>query len=139
MKDNSIDFMMSYTYNGEIGEFKGKSKYDNYEFRKITCHYMQPAIWEKRLFMKILNLDIPLSIAESSLPVSITRNANCYAIKYTMSPDVSIPTLYFPHMHAIFNGQWTFIRYPQLKALVESYGIDTSTREITHGWITTYQ
>jgi len=64
---------------------------------------------------------------------------NCYAIKYTKSNDVSIPTLYFPHIHAMCGGKWTFKRYPQLKTLLESYNIDTTSRGICNSWMTDFQ
>lgn len=137
MKDKAIDFMMSYRRGR--AEYIDKSIYDGYAFFKIEGHYFQPAIWNKKLFMKILDLDIPLRDCESSIVNNVTESAKCYSIIYTKGRDVSIPTLYFPHMHAINNGKWTFIRYPQLKSLVESYGIDTTTRGISNEWITEYQ
>jgi len=137
MKDKAIEFMMSYP-RGRL-EHIDKSIYDGYDFFKIEGHYFQPAIWNKHLFMKILHLDIPLRDCESGIVNNITERAICYSIIYTNGRDVSIPTLYFPHMHAINNGKWTFIRYPQLKSLVESYGIDTTTRGISNEWITEYQ
>ena len=137
MKDNAIEFMMSYTRGRE--EFIEKSKYDGYDFFKINGHYMQPAIWEKKLFMKIINMNVNISEYESNIVNSITANANCYAIKYTKTHDVSIPTLYYPHMHAICGGKWTFVKYPKLKELVESYGIDTTSRGINETWIVHFQ
>jgi hypothetical protein len=137
MKENKIEFMMSYTR--KENKFIEKSKYEGYDFVKIRGHYMQPAIWQKKLFMKIINLNIPMSKYELSMANSITENAKCYAIKYTKSNDISIPTLYYPHIHAITEGKWTFVKYPQLKALVESYGIDTTTRGINTTWLTSFQ
>ena len=137
MKDNAIEFMMS--YKRENTSFIEKSIYDGYDFFKIRGHYFQPAIWNKKLFMKILNIDVGLSDYESSIVNTITESAKCYSIIYTMTRDVSIPTLYFPHMHAINHGKWTFIRYPQLKGLLETYGIDTTTRGVSNDWITEYQ
>ena len=133
MKDNTIEFMMSYSREEET--FVEKSKYEDYDFVKIRGHYMQPAIWDKKLFMKLINLNIPLKEYELTLANTITERANCYAIKYTKSRDVSIPTLYYPHMHAIVGGKWTFPKYPQLKALVMSYGINPTTRGVDTMWL----
>lgn len=137
MRDNSIDFIMSYSRGHE--QFIEKSEYENYDFIKIRGHYFQPAIWSKELFTKIINLNIQMNQNESGAAFDITVNSNCYCIRYTKSRDVSIPTFYFPHMHAICAGKWTFIRYPQLKEMVESYGIDTTTRGVCTNWITDYQ
>jgi hypothetical protein len=134
MKDNAIEFMMSYPRG--YTTFVEQSKYEGYAFAKVTGHHMQPAIWDKKLFMKIINLNIPMSLFESILANTITENAKCYAIIYTKSHHISIPTLYYPHMHAINTGKWTFVRYPQLKAFVESYGIDTTTRGVDALWYT---
>jgi len=137
MKDNAIDFMMSYIR--KEATFIEKSIYEGYEFFKIKGHFFQPAIWNKKLFMKILDLDISLKNYEEDIVNNITENAKCYSIIYTITNDVSIPTLYFPHMHAINKGKWTFIKYPCLKALIEEYDIDTSSRGIDTTWLTNFQ
>jgi len=137
MKDNAIDFMMSYIR--KEATFIEKSIYEGYEFFKIKGHFFQPAIWNKKLFIKILDLDIPLKNYEEDIVNNITENAKCYSIIYTITNDVSIPTLYFPHMHAINKGKWTFIKYPCLKALIEEYDIDTSSRGIDTTWLTNFQ
>jgi len=136
MKSHHVEFIMSYIRGKE--QFISKSKYDDYSFFKVSGHYMQPAIWSKSLFDKVLTLNIGIGEYEIA-PNRITENSKCYAIKYCKTRDVSIPTLYFPHIHAICGGEWTFVRYPQLKKLVESYGIDTTTRGICKKWITEYQ
>jgi hypothetical protein len=42
-------------------------------------------------------------------------------------------------MHAITTKKWTFKRYPEMKALLESYGVDTNVIEVTEEWITDYK
>jgi hypothetical protein len=123
---------------GTVGELQ----YEVIQYRlehEYGCHFFQPAIWNKKLFMKILDLDISLKNYEEDIVNNITENAKCYSIIYTITNDVSIPTLYFPHMHAINKGKWTFIKYPCLKALIEEYDIDTSSRGIDTTWLTNFQ
>jgi hypothetical protein len=135
MNDNKIDFLMSYIRLNKT--FISKSQYDGYDFYKTKGHYIQPAIWKKELFTKIINLNISLKEYETYIANNITESANCYAITYTKTKDVSVPTIYFPHIHSIVAGKWAFKRYPQLQPLVESYGIDTTTRGISDDWILT--
>ena len=113
-------------------------KYDDYAFREIDGHYFQPAIWRKTCLMKILEMNISMPENEGAAN-AVMKSTKCYAIEYTKTNNVSLPTMYYPHIHAIHNGKWTFIKYPQLKALMESYGIDTSTRGVSDNWITEFQ
>jgi len=134
MKDANCEFLMSYPNN--VDPVAYTSKYDNYIFVKIFSHYFQPGIWKKSLLHELCSLNVGLSEYETEKCFSITKSRNCFATfneKY--ENDLSIRSFFFPHMHAIFQGKWTFLKYPCLKALVEAYGIDTSTREIDRSWI----
>lgn len=139
MTENKIDFMMSYLTYEMIYGMPIKSKYEDYLFAKVKGHYNQPAIWTKELFGKMVDLDITLPQIESTKVYNLTNNANCWAIINIKNKDVSIPTLYFPHMHAIHEKKWTFKRYPEMKALLESYGVDTNVIGTEEGWITHYK
>jgi hypothetical protein len=141
MKNNNIDYLLCYPRDNGTPEMKNQipipSIYDGYEFRKIDGHWFQPAIWKKTLFQKIINLDIPGEKAESFVTEQITSKANCYSIIWTKTVDITTKCLYFPHMHAIIKGKWTFAKYGNnLKNLIESYGINTRTRGIDNDWYT---
>ena len=72
---------------------------------------------------------------EKDEPEALMNSKRCLTIfhkKYVNHP--SIRSFYYPHMHAINCGEWTFNKYPCLKALVESYGIDTSLRKPNTWW-----
>jgi hypothetical protein len=138
MKVFKCDFLMSYPNNVREGEYK--SKYDNYIFIKIFSHYFQPGIWKKSLLNEICSLNIPINENESEKCFNLTKERNCFATYNTAYPYyMSTRSLFFPHMHAIYQGKWTFTKYPCLKALVEAYGIDTSTRQIDSSWIPEFQ
>lgn len=139
MDENKVDFMMSYITWDIIYGMPIKSKYEDYLFVKIKGHYNQPAIWTKEFFSKMVDLDITLPEIESTKSYNLSNNANCYAIIYIKSKDVSIPTLYFPHMHAINTKKWTFIRYPELKELLQSYNVNTNIIGICENWIIDYK
>lgn len=134
MNINDCEFLMSYPNN--IREEAYTSKYENYVFIKIFSHYFQPGIWKKSLLHELCALNGGIHEYESEKYFSISKSRNCfstYNVRHTK--DLSTRSLFFPHMHAIFQGKWTFFKYPCLKALVEAYGIDTSTRETDISWI----
>lgn len=76
---------------------------------------------------------------ETGLALEMTGKELCYAVKNNRFKDTATRTMYFPHMHSLNGGKWTFLKFPCLKALVESYGIDTTTREVDKTWIVDYQ
>ena len=134
MKHVDCEFLMSYPNN--LRESILTSKYENYIFIKIFSHYMQPGIWKKSLLHEICSLNVPLNENETEKCFSITKTRNCYATyNIQHKKDMSTRSLFFPHMHSIYQGKWTFFKYPCLKALVEAYGIDTTTRSIDTTWI----
>jgi hypothetical protein len=119
------------------------SQIPSYVFQRCIGHYFQPSLWSKSLLYKVLMAKYPpatyasLNIDnESGEPLRLTQESICYCIiNHSFPNDITTRSLFFPHMHAIFRGRWTFMKYPTLKALVESYGIDTSTRGIDTEWI----
>jgi hypothetical protein len=129
---------MSYP-NNPRGDVYG-SEYEHYIFIRIFSHYFQPGIWKKTLLYEICSLGITLNENESEKCFSISKDRNCFALFNTLHKnDMTTRAFFFPHMHAIVNGKWTFFKYPCLKALVEAYGIDTSTRDIDKTWIPQFQ
>lgn len=138
MKFFKCEFLMSYPNNvreGGIG-----SEYENYVFLKIFSHYFQPAIWKKSLLHEICSLNTSLKDNESELCFSITKSRNCCAMYNTLHDNHrTTRSFFFPHMHAIVEGKWTFLKYPCLKSLIEAYGIDTTTRGIDTKWTIPFQ
>ena len=138
MKDCSCEFLISFPC--EPLDTCCDMEYDGYTFVRIFSHYFQPAIWKKSLLNEICVLDIPLRENESEKCFSITKERNCFAAYCTTFPkDLSTRSFFFPHIHAIYQGKWTFLKYPSLKALVEAYGIDTTTRGVDTTWAINFQ
>ena len=138
MKDCECEFLMSLPCN-PIDKYCDMD-YDGYRFINIFSHYLQPAIWKKSLLNEICLLDIPIRDAETEKCFSITKERNCfatYSINYLK--ELSTRSFFFPHIHAMYQGKWTFLKYPCLKALVEAYGIDTTTREVDDIWTIDFQ
>lgn len=134
MKEYSCEFLMSLPNNSEDSYYD--IDYDGYRFIKIFNHYLQPAIWKKTLLDEFCLLDIPIKEAETEKCYMLTKERNCFATYSTnYLKEFSTRSFFFPHMHAIVQGKWTFIKYPCLKALVEAYGIDTTTRGIDTDWL----
>lgn len=116
-----------------------QSIYPDYEFQKICGHYFQPSIWSRNLLYKILELNISMKQCEIGEAYKLTVNSICYAIRNTRFKEVATRCLFFPHIHAINSGKWTFIKFPCLKALLDAYGVDTVTRGVDNRWILDYQ
>jgi hypothetical protein len=139
MIKNKVDFLMSYNRSSSIPELLNQIPIpcvnDGYEFRKISGHYNQPAIWNKNLFKKIIALNVSLKNNEDKIVNDITESANCYGIIWTKTQHITTTTLYFKHIHSIHGGQWLLIKYPyKLLPLLESYGIDYRRRGISPNW-----
>ena len=135
MEKNNVDFMMSYTTGKQTYQPIIKTDYHDYDIIKIKGHWLQPAVWKYTLFEKVVNLNISLKQLESKIVDDITESANCYSIVYNKNTYVSIPTFFFPHIHSIVNGEWTFNKYPNLKKIIESFEIDTTLRNINNTWL----
>jgi hypothetical protein len=136
MKDYGSEFFMS-SINNATDDFKDV---DGYRIGSMYCHYFQPAIWKKGLLYELACLNIPMNMNESEIAYNITKGRRCLGIFDTLyERDMTTRSFFFPHMHAINKGKWTFLKYPTLKALVEAYGIDTSTREVDTEWMVMFQ
>jgi len=138
MKQFKCEFLMTYPWNN-TADFV-RSNYESYIFVKQFSHYFQPGIWKKSLLYDVCSLNVSIQEYESDKCFNLTKDRNCYGVYCKISDkDLSTRGFFFPHMHAIVQGKWTFVKYPCLKALVESYGIDTSKREIDTSWTPTFQ
>jgi hypothetical protein len=146
MKFKQCEFLMSYPWNNREGNI-ASTVYENCNFIKIFSHYMQPGIWKKSLLYEISCLNVKASENESEICFNITKDRNCYGVFHISDMrlfnsdyrQLSMRSFFFPHMHAIAGGKWTFTQYPSLKALVEAYGIDTTTRGVDTKWISEFQ
>lgn len=139
MKAYDSEFFMSFPYN-IVDSNNIYFEFESYRIVSIFSHYMQPAIWKKSLLYELSSLKIALSEYESEKCYSITKSRNCLGIYDTLfEKDMTTRSFFFPHMHAMYQGKWAFLRYPTLKALVESYGIDTTTRRVDTEWLINYQ
>ena len=122
MKEKNCEFMMCYDRDGIKGE-PIDTIYEDYVFQETNGHWLQPAIWKKTLFDKFLSQNIAMSQSE----VHIIENTRYFFTYNKRFPShLSIRCLFFPHMHAIKHNAWLFYKYPTLKSLIESYGIDTN-------------
>jgi hypothetical protein len=139
MKEIECEFLMSYPWNNLEGTYASE-KYDDYVFIKMFSHYFQPGIWKKSLLYELSSLNISISEYESEKCFKITKDRNCYGV-FHLKNDKHLTTrsFFFPHMHSIVQGNWTFLKYPCLKALVEAYGIDTTSRGIDLSWTPEFQ
>ena len=86
-----------------------------------------------------MELNIKMNENEIGAAYEITCNSICYAIKNTRFKEVHTRCLFFPHIHAIVGGKWTFIKFPCLKALLDAYDVDTVTRGVDTTWVIDYQ
>ena len=137
MKEINSGFLLSYAHISTIirqsGIFSG---YKDYYFYSEYSHIFQPAIWKKSVFIHFCN----------SLPKNKNQNEdqdclnfmnlhNCWSIqnKETVLSLRTTNSLFYPHMHALSEGLWNFKKYPTLKNMLETFGIDTETRGI-HTW-----
>jgi hypothetical protein len=137
MINNNWDYLLSYSHfsvtDNQPGIFTG---YDDYYFYKSDSHIFQPAIWKHSVFeefSRVLNKTKHQNEDQECL--SFMRNKNTYEVQNvkTVRQYRTTNSLIFPHMHALAEGLWTFAKYPTLKDLLDSYGIDTNTRGI-HTW-----
>ena len=137
MKRRDCEFMMSYI--GNALEETVISPFPTILYQRIKCHFLQPAIWKKSLLVELVSLGKPLAEAEKEECTRLTSCRNCFCV-FNEADMTHLTTKSFlmPHMHAIVGGKWTFSKYPDLKALVESYGIDTTTRGIDTTWMMEY-
>lgn len=137
MTDNNWDYLLSYSHfsvtDNQPGIFTG---YDDYYFYKSDSHIFQPAIWKHSVFEEFSStLDKAKNQNEDQECLSFMRNKNTYEVQNvkTVRQYRTTNSLIFPHMHTLAEGLWTFTKYPTLKDLLDSYGIDTNTRGI-HTW-----
>ena len=137
MSDNSWDYLLSYSHfsvtDNQDGIFTG---HEDYYFYKSDSHIFQPAIWKHSVFEEFCTvLNKTKHQNEDQECLAFMRNKNTYEVQNlkTVREYRTTNSLIFPHMHALAEGLWNFTKYPSLKELLDSYGIDTNSRGV-HTW-----
>jgi hypothetical protein len=123
-------------------EFGIESKYEGFYFYREDSHIFQPAIWNKKVFEEFTEkLKKRKNQNEDVDCLEFMRRKNAYSIQG--EKDIvnkrTTTSLFFPHMHALSEGLWNFGKYPTLKELLDSYGIDTNSRGIHTWWELNWQ
>ena len=145
MKERSCEFLMSFpcpTVNFFYSDTNPSyvTEIDNMVFHRRPFHYMQPAIWKKSLLEELCSIPLKIYEYENRRSFDLTRSRNCMGVIHKHHLNChSTKSPLFPHMHAICFGKWTFEKYPCLKVLLETFGIDTSTRTIENTWLVNIQ
>jgi len=116
------------------------ANYKNMAFYRQPRHYFQPAIWKKTLLQEVFATPFGIADCETDRCNIITSKIFCMGVRDSDYPKYYTTTSpLFPHMHAMVTGKWTFKKYPTLKVLLESFGIDTTTRGIDTTWTLEFQ
>jgi hypothetical protein len=143
MKAKSCEFLVSYpcpTMDKYYTEVTPSFEIGSILFFKRPFHNMQPAIWKKSLLEEICALPIKISEYEGDKVNSITSQRNCFGVKSKYYPThYSVSSPLFPHIHAVCGGNWTFLKYPTLKVILELLGVDTTTRDINTTFFLDFQ
>jgi hypothetical protein len=143
LKENDGSYLLSYSHFSITDNQEGvPTKHKDYYFFKEIDHIFQPAIWEKSAFVDLCTtFDKPIYENEDPHCRTFMSKKNCYSVqnKPTVHTLRTTNALFFPHMHAICQGQWTFKKYPTLKELLDSYGVDTNKHGINLWWETNTQ
>jgi hypothetical protein len=138
MKKEKCGFLCSYcalvrNTTRHPGIFTG---YDNYYFYPEDNHIFQPAIWDMKIFREFcFTLKKAKKDNEDRECLDFMGARRCWSVqnKETMLTLRTTNSLFFPHMHALSEGLWNFRKYPTLKAFLEAFGIETTTRGV-HSW-----
>jgi len=137
MKEESCNYLLSFSHISTTSSQEGiYSGTKNYYFYKEKNHIFQPAIWKMDIFKEFcFSLNKSKCQNEDWECLNFMSTKNCWSIqnRETVLSLRTTNSLFFPHMHALSEGLWNFTKYPTLKLLLESYGVDTSTRG-THSW-----
>lgn len=107
-----------------------------YKYQNEPHHFFQPAMWHRNT---MLNYTSELRKAknqnEDLESLYFWSKQNCWSVQ-NMETQYSIRTMnsyMFPHIHALSEGKWNLTKYPTLKPLLESYGLETESRG-DHPW-----
>lgn len=140
MSSRNIDYLLSYAHITTTSIQQpidiGYPEYPGYYAFKENAHVFQPAIWKRSTFIEFTeSLNKGKSQNEDEDCLNFMRARACYSVQKlaTVLTFRTTNSLFYPHMHALTRDQWNSRKYPGLLPLIQSYGIDTSTRG-AHPW-----
>jgi hypothetical protein len=107
-----------------------------YKYQNEPHHFFQPALWNRSIFLEYTNLLVKSKHQNEDLQsLQFWSLQNCWSVQ-NMETQYTIRTMnsyLFPHIHALSEGKWNLTKYPTLKPLLESYGLETESRG-DHPW-----
>jgi hypothetical protein len=138
MRRYAFDYLLSYAHVSVTSAQAGiPTGYPDYFFYREGAHIFQPAIWKRAIFEEFTSV-LQKSKAENEDQdcLALMSRKRCYSVQNvaTVTSLRTTNSLLFPHMHALSRGEWNFRKYPTLKALLDSYGINTNDRGINNWW-----
>jgi hypothetical protein len=108
----------------------------SYKYQNETHHFFQPALWNRETFiLYTIRNQKTKHQNEDMESLQFWSLQNCWSVQ-NMETQYTIRTMnsyLFPHIHALSEGKWNLTKYPTLKPLLESYGLETETRG-DHPW-----
>jgi hypothetical protein len=147
MKQKEIGFMLSHHNFGcnldcshtmmptKQKEFADTQE-QNYTYQNEPHHIFQPAMWDReRFLLYTTRLQKTKFQNEDVESLSFWSLQNCWSVQ-NMETQQTIRTMnsyLYPHIHALSQGKWNLTKYPALKPLLESYGLETESRG-DHPW-----
>lgn len=107
-----------------------------YKYQNEPHHFFQPAMWDREIFLQYTQMLRKSKYQNEDLDsLYFWSRQNCWSVQ-NMETQYTIRTMnsyLFPHIHALSEGKWNLTKYPTLKPLLESYGLETESRG-DHSW-----
>jgi hypothetical protein len=137
MKRMNSGYLLSYSHISTTSKHEGIfTGHADYYYYPEKDHIFQPALWKMDVFREFCDvLKKKKTENEDSESRAFMSKKNCYSVQNikTVTSLRTTNSLMFPHMHALSEGLWNFIKYPTLQSFLESFGIETRTRGV-HTW-----
>jgi hypothetical protein len=147
MKSKNCGFLLSHHNYGcdmncehslvktEVKEFQATAHPD-YMYQNEPHHIFQVALWKRETFIQYtIRCKKTKNTNEDLESLRFMSLQNCWSVQ-NMTTEKTIRTMnsyIFPHMHILSEGKWNLTKYPTLKSLLESYGLETESRG-DHPW-----
>ncbi len=107
-----------------------------YKYQNEPHHFFQPALWDRYKFIQYTTSLCKTKHQNEDLEsLFFWSRQNCWSVQ-NMETQYTIRTMnsyFYPHIHALSEGKWNLTKYPKLKPLLESYGLETESRG-DHPW-----
>lgn len=111
--------------------------YQDYRYYPMGWHVFQPAIW-KKIVLEEFCQKLKKTKVQNEDPecLKFMGTKNCWSVQnsQTVRTIRTMNSLIFPHMHALSEGAWNFLKYPELKSLMEKYNINTEDKPVHKHW-----